>query len=345
MGRAGTLTMGTGPWKFDSFDPTRGIELSANPSYWGGNVPVRRISIKFIPDSTSAALAFRAGELDLVIWVTDPKGFQATSGSRSVPVATCGLRWLAMNTSVPPWNDVHVRRAVAYAVNRKAFAEAMGGADASQQPILTMITPTQLRTLGSKADVDRVLKGIPTYPFSLAKAKAEMAKSRYPNGFSFPMVARTDGTQAQGVQAIAGMLAQIGLKADIKTVTVAQWLTYNAGQGETVTAHMTGLGGICDPSAYPEATINSKTARPGGFNVANYKNSKADALIEAGSKTLDRGKRLAIYGELLKVLARDVPYVPLITVSQNYALSNRFRWEGFNLFTRDGRWAMSIKPR
>ena len=57
--------MATGPYKIESFDPTTGLELSANPNYWGGKVTVKHISVKFFATDTSMALAFRAGEIDV----------------------------------------------------------------------------------------------------------------------------------------------------------------------------------------------------------------------------------------------------------------------------------------
>ena len=81
MGRPGVLIMGTGPWQIDSFDPTTGVELSANPHWWGGTVPVRQISVKFFASETSEALAFRAGEID-VAFPNDGATFAAASGAK-----------------------------------------------------------------------------------------------------------------------------------------------------------------------------------------------------------------------------------------------------------------------
>jgi peptide/nickel transport system substrate-binding protein len=53
FGNPGTLIMGTGPWELDSFDPTSGAELAANPSWWGGKVPIQHISVKIFSNETS----------------------------------------------------------------------------------------------------------------------------------------------------------------------------------------------------------------------------------------------------------------------------------------------------
>jgi peptide/nickel transport system substrate-binding protein len=77
-----TLIMGSGPWQVDSFDPTKGAELSANPHWWGGRVPIAHISMAFFSGATSEALAFRAGNIDLAPDISQPQTFAATSGAR-----------------------------------------------------------------------------------------------------------------------------------------------------------------------------------------------------------------------------------------------------------------------
>src|SRR5262249_13888311 len=124
--------------------------------------------------------AFRAGQID-VAFPGDSRGFAATSGAKIISVPATRQGMFTMNTKAAPWNDVHVRRAVAYALNRDDIIEAAGG---GAVPDYTIIPPSQLMTLASKAQVAKLVNSLPTYRFDLAKAKAELAKSAYPNGFS-----------------------------------------------------------------------------------------------------------------------------------------------------------------
>jgi len=118
FGQPGTLVMGSGPWEFDSLDPTKDAELTANPHWWGGKVPIQHVSMLFYSNETSLALAFRAGEVDLTPYVGSPNSFKATSGATLLSTPSCHIGFFGMNTTQPGWNDVHVRRAVAYALNR-----------------------------------------------------------------------------------------------------------------------------------------------------------------------------------------------------------------------------------
>ena len=134
FGGSRALIMGSGPWKIDSFDPTKGAELSANPHWWGGKVPVSHISFTFFSSATSEALAFRAGNIDLAPDISQPQSFAATSGAKLIRVPSCSNTWFAMNTQVAPWSDIHVRRAVAYALNRTDIIAARTRAGSTTPP-------------------------------------------------------------------------------------------------------------------------------------------------------------------------------------------------------------------
>jgi peptide/nickel transport system substrate-binding protein len=104
----GTLIMGTGPWEVDNLDPTTGAELSANPRWWGGTVPIQQISFQVFADATSEALAFRGGDEDLDPLVVGPKSFASASGAKIVAAPSCLNGMLDMNVHDPGWDDVHV---------------------------------------------------------------------------------------------------------------------------------------------------------------------------------------------------------------------------------------------
>src|SRR6185312_6213034 len=90
---------------------------------------------------------------------------------------------VVMNVNMAPFNNVHVRRAVAYAIDRPA--EVAASADPSIAVMSnSILTPGELGTLAPKAQVDALLNSLPNYPYNLAKAKAELARSPYPHGFT-----------------------------------------------------------------------------------------------------------------------------------------------------------------
>jgi peptide/nickel transport system substrate-binding protein len=330
-GKPGTLPMASGPFRIVSLDPTRGAEFVANDKYWGGKPKIRHISIKFFADETSLAVAMRSGAIDLA-FPEDARSFGATAGS-GVSITqepSCSIGLLSMNTQVAPWNDVHVRRAVAYATDRAGIAKALGGNVSPEQWLI----PKQMwSSTGVPASaVNKLYAGLPQYPFSLAKAKAELAKSHYPNGFS----ASTPVTAAlpqptTAAQVLAADLQKIGIKLTLNNVTVGQWVGFFFGPRANIGLFPTGSGcATPDPSWYSGTFLDSANAKTGSTNIADYVNPAVDTLLKAGLVTTAPAKRLAAYGAILKAAQTDVPYVTYYTVVWNLALSNKFKWPTAN---------------
>jgi peptide/nickel transport system substrate-binding protein len=342
LGQPGVLTIGTGPYKIASFDPTRGLELTANDNYWGGKPQIRRISIKFFADENSMALAFRAGEIDVAPQINSPGAFASTSGAKLVSVPSCQTAFFSMNTRVAPFNDIHVRRAVAYALNRADLIKAKGG---YSTPNYTLITRSQLESISSKAQVDALLKSLPLYQYNLAKARQEMAQSKYPNGFSTTLLEPDFGGLVNISQVVSAQLAKIGIKAEVKATQTGPWVTQLTGPKDKVGPVLTSSGcNSPDPSFYTYV-LGAKNLRQGGFNIANYAPASLENLITGGVATASPKKRFAIYSQMLKRLATDVPYVPLWVQHGNAAVSSKFTWPTFNATWYNRVWPLEIKPR
>lgn len=338
FGQPGTMTMGTGPWILDSLDPTRNMEFTANAHWWAGKVNIQHITFKKFGDETAMALGLRAGEID-VAFPTLANAFGATSGAKIKSAPALAVGYLGLNYHLAPFSDVHVRRAIAYAMNKPQLIKASGNPGAV---INDFIPPTQLRSLGSASEVDAVLKSLPQYPYSLAKAKAELAKSAYPNGFTTDFPAWTGTSQV--AQAIAGMVKPLGITLNVTETTSiefsrplwekktdgAVWTTFNIPSP--------------DPGAYPSWMLGTRNAAYGGWNWANYDPPAMAPLLVEGIQTVDPKKRLAIYAKVLDMVATDVPYVPLFISDYNVALSPKFTYPSFNFNYLRTEWALGVKP-
>ena len=342
FGQPGTLTMGTGPWIIKSLDPTSGAELDANPNYWGGKVNIQHISIKFFADETSMALAMRAGAIDIVPQVHSAQSFAASSNTTLQSSPSCQEAFLAMNVNVAPWNDVHVRRAVAYAIDRTGIQNVYG---APTRPNYTLIPPQMLKPIASQAQINHLLKSINLYPHSIAKAKQELAQSQYPNGFTGSLVEPQFGVFIQVSQAIAGQLAAIGIRLTVQAVSLGDWAK------SVTTPPRANYGADFFPSgcnspdpSYYTFILGTKQLAAGGLNIANYAPPGLDAQIDSGTATTSDAKRFAIYSALLKRLSNDVPYVPLLTQDGNLGTTGKFKWPTFDANWYNRVWALEIKP-
>ena len=341
MGQPGVFEMATGPYEIQSFDPTRGVELTANPDYWGGPVMVKHIAVKFFANDISMALAFRAGEID-VAFPQSVQQFTSPCGCKVLGAPSITSAGIVMNVKVAPWNNIHVRRAVAYAIDRPAEVKASG--DVST-PVYTALAPIQLRTLGSQAQVNELINSLPSYPYNLAKARAELAQSPYPHGFTATTYTLQFGVYTPETEVVAAQLAKIGINLDIKELTFTGWIAKYDGPktiGIWVVTNLTGTGP--DPDSDAISMLSSKSAAAtGGSDVAAYSSPAIDALISEADSVQNKAERLALYGQILKIVADDVPYVMLYTHSSDLALSPKFTWPGFNQYFYSSPWALSIR--
>ncbi|HET7571260.1 MAG TPA: ABC transporter substrate-binding protein [Gaiellaceae bacterium] len=344
VGEPKALIMGTGPWIPSNFNPTSGVDFRANPDYWRGAVPFKKIRVNFYTDEQGLALAARSGDIDLALSVSSPETFAKTSGGWKVTtVPTCGVGLISMPTKTPPFDDVHVRRAIAYAINREDILKATGGT--AIEPTDYLITPGLLQLLAPKATVDEQLEDVPTYPFSVEKAKQELAKSKVPNGFATALQEPSDPNTLDISQVIAAQLKAIGIDVKVRNMGTAPWYSMIAGPPDKRAFLYTGTGACQpDPSWEVSLFLGSSNIPPGHINTANWAPPEVDTLIEKGVTASDPADRLDAYIGIQKAVNTEVPYVPLYQEGASYA-SDTYVWTDYSAYWTGEPWALFLKPK
>jgi peptide/nickel transport system substrate-binding protein len=213
-----TNPIGTGPYKLTSW--TKGASVTLDK--WDGyrdpdKIAIPHATFRFISDPAAGVAALLAGDVDafprivnydaLDQYRNDPR-FQVLIGG------TEGKTILAMNNKRKPLDDVRVRRAIAYAIDRKAIIDgAMNGLGA---PIGSHLTPND------PGYVD--LTGL--YPHDPEKAKALLKEAGVKTPLQLSLILPPVANYArQGGQIIAAQLAEVGIEAKIENVEWAQWLS------------------------------------------------------------------------------------------------------------------------
>jgi peptide/nickel transport system substrate-binding protein len=342
LGQPGTLFVGTGPWVPSNFNPTSGVDWTANPNYWNKKthpVPFRKIHISFYTDEQSEALAARSGAIDLALNVGNPKTFQATSGGwKSTTAPTCGVGLITMPTQTEPFNDIHVRRAIAYALNRSDIIKALGGG--ASAPTDYLIAPSLLQILAPKATVANALKSVPTYSYNLAKAKQEMAQSAVPSGFTTTMQESNDPNVLNVSQVIAAQLAKIGITAKVNASTTSAWFGIILGPKDKRPFMYSGTGACQpDPNWEPSLWLDNNV-----LDEANWDPASVHTLLAAGRTDPVPAHRLKAYVGVNKAVNTDVPYIALYLESTSYA-SPKYVWTDYGAYWTDEPWALFFKPR
>jgi peptide/nickel transport system substrate-binding protein len=211
-----TNPIGTGPFKFVDWVQGDHVELARNPDYWGEPVKLDKATFKFISDPTAAFAAMMAGDVDAFPSFPAPETvaqFEADPRFTVVVGTTEGETILAMNNGKEPFNNLKVRRAMNYAIDKQAIID--GAMFGYGTPIGSHFSP---------ADPGYVdLTGM--YPYDPEKAKALLKEAGYPDGFTVSLKLPPPTYARRGGEIIAEQLKAIGVTAEISNLEWAQWLS------------------------------------------------------------------------------------------------------------------------
>lgn len=297
-------SLSAGPFKLTSLEPGKRIVLDANPMYKGFRQPrLKQIIVNYLDMSTGFA-AFQNGEIDHLgyEWITpaDMDTIQKDPVLKKNYFPHFGdfrTDYLVMDTFNKPFNDLNVRKAFAYAVDRDAIVQNV------LTPIKGMPAHSFLMPGFPASDVDGKLKDLQTY--DCPKAKDYLAKAGYPDGKDFPkleMWLRSEGPAWQAVfQAVAASIAScLNIQIDVSNKDYKVYMDALNARPTKLTFGAISYGmDYLDPSNMLGIFVS--TGRH------SWKNDQFDALVkQASSMTGDPAKRIQMFQDAEKILVDDV---------------------------------------
>ena len=208
--------IGTGPFMFAEYQPQQYVRLVANKQYFRGAPMLDEIMYRYIPSDASCDLAFQSGELDMIYGKQDQSWVDRTKQSPGVKVLAMEpgeLSTLFLNITEKPLDDIRVREAIAYGVDRKGIV-AFKGAGTSREAV--SVVPSGY--LGTDEHA-------PLFPYDPAKAKELLRQAGYPDGLTIKTIHTTLTGMETFIEAIQAQLKKIGVNLDIQLVEHA---TYHA---------------------------------------------------------------------------------------------------------------------
>ncbi len=293
-GAVTTKPVGSGPFAIGSYNSGDSIRLVRNDNYWGDKPKLDGVTFTFVKDPTVALQNLRGGEVQ---WTDNlpPQQVPALLDGddltvRSVP--SSDYWYLALNQARKPYDDVNVRRAVAFALDREAITKAakFGLATVNQTAIPQNSAyyyeyapyrhdPNQARQLLDQAGVSDLTMDL-------------MVTSEYPETVT-------------SAQVIASQLGAIGVNVKIRTLDFAQWLD-EQGKGN-FDSFMLGWLGNVDPDEFYYAQHHSG----GTFNFHKYANPAVDQLLDRARTETDQAARKQQYEQAAKQIVDDASYIYL----------------------------------
>lgn len=333
IGTPSNLPVGSGPYRFASFNPDVGVTLLPNPNWDGARASAQKVTVKFLKDTSAMSLALRSGDVDGSFEIANKNDFAGSPDVTVYQAPGIGQIVLSFNTLVEPFDDVHVRRAIAYATDREGLAQAIYGGDAV---INEGIAPASVfGNVGSAAEVDAMFAGLPRYDYDLDEARAELAQSRHPDGFTMSVAASANNARAPKVaQAMAPDLAKLGIRVKIDEMTDNEWLALLYGPRDKLGFMPVEYSSTFpDPNALMSYWLDPAAATVNGLNSANYRNPQMARLLQQQRQESDPRERLRLIGEAFRLMKEDVPYAPLYTPNIYMGLNNRFVMTDFSAWT------------
>ena len=299
-----TNPVGTGPFRFVKWVKGDRVELTRNDSYWGKAPALKSVTFRFVADPTAAAAAVMAGDLDAFPNYPAPETLDQLRADKRFTVAvgtSSGKVIMSLNNARKPFDDVRVRRALAYAIDRKALIDALGSGGT---PIGSHYVP------GDAAYVD--LSN--TYPYDPAKAKALLAEAGVKPGFTMTLRLPPPAYARRGGEVIAAMLEQVGITVKMENIEWAQWLDQVFGKATNFDATIIN---------HVEARDLDLYARD--FYYFNYKSDAYKAIYAKYIAAADPQEQIALAQQLQRQLAADEPAVYLYAAARTSVWSAKLR--------------------
>jgi peptide/nickel transport system substrate-binding protein len=317
---------GTGPFMLKRYEPDARLVLAANPNWWGrgttfGNGNVTEVVYMVIQSDATRMAALATGEADFIIDppFQDVARLQLDSRLKFASTTDIGTQYLGFDQARAelessdikgrnPFKDVRVRRAVYQAIDIDSIvAKVLRG----------QATPTgsfvSARVDGYLAEFDRRL------PYDPAAARALLKQAGYGDGFAVALDCVNVTFRAAVCQAIAAMLAQVGIRATFQPAPSA--LFFPKLTQATTSFFEFGWIPTTDPWSMLNSIVRSYDgAGAGAFNGGRYSNQKLDALIDAVRVEPDLARRRQLTGEALQLMAEDLPLVPLYRRRINWVM-------------------------
>ena len=307
-GTLGEEPIGTGAFSFVSFTPGDSVVLEAFDDHWGEGPFLDGVEFRVIPDEQVKLTNLETGEVDWIDSVPPEQLTTLETRDDLVIGRTAGndYWYMALNNNREPFDNVDVRRAIAFALDPATIAEATNFDAAT--PNETAIPETSswyfdYSPYGLDVDQAQTLldeAGVADLTIDL------MVTSEFPQTVT-------------AAQVIANQLGEVGITVDIRTEDFATWLA-DQGEGE-FDAFMLGWLGNIDPDDFYYAQHHST----GGFNFHGFSDPEVDDLLDQGRVELDEDTRKEIYDQAAAAIVDQASYIyfynPDITEAWSPAVS------------------------
>ena len=312
--QADSYAIGTGPYKFVSWQRGGNLVLTRNDDYWGTKAEIKEVVLKGVKEETARVAGLLSGQADIVsnLPIEEIERVQKHPRTRVEKVRGFRMYFLAMNVTYKPFDNKLVRQAISYSIDPHIIMKHIfdGNGDVLNGPLNSNM-------VGFDPNVKR-------YPYDPKKARELLAKAGYLNGFETKLHFSPDRhlKGKEVCEVIANQLAKVGIKVDLVGQEYAAYWGKDGVNGGKLPFYYAGRTSADADTLYDQYFHTGMSKRIG------YSNPEFDKLIEEEQKTGEHKKRFALLQQAGRILMEDAPFVPLYTLAEIYGLARNVLWKG-----------------
>jgi len=307
--------VGTGPFMFKDHIPGEKLVLSAHKTYFRGTPLLEGVELHFLEDIDRREAGFVNGDLDVIAVSGEGGWIERMEKMPGVNVETHGVGevfTIYFNTQMVPLNDVRVRRAIAYALDREEFKKTTTArlVRDAYSPVPADFMPGGL----TKTEIENL--GL-AYATDIERARRLMEAAGYPDGFSLDVVSSEKRIYRRVYEVLKAQLARIGIDCRITVESHANMHRLIRRDPRPVVIYAAWRP---NADAYLTRFFHSDSIVVTGVkadtNFAHYK--KVDRLIEDARLEIDPVKQVNLWGQAQIMVMNDMAAYPVMYTNQGY---------------------------
>ncbi|MBW2148111.1 MAG: polyamine ABC transporter substrate-binding protein [Deltaproteobacteria bacterium] len=293
--------VGTKSFVVKEYIPNQRTVLVAHEEYFRGKPKIKKIILRYMPDLSSREMAFRKGDLNMIEgvreqqWVEKMKALPDTVVDVFGPGETVTLHF---NITKKPFDDIRVRKAVCYAINREALVKFMG-----KDVAVPLYSVIPMDYLGGTEAVER-------YDYNPQKAKQLLKEAGYPNGFEFEDVITEMAVYKRPLVVIQAQLRKVGIKMKLRVVIHPSFHSLIRKDTNHIVEYICARFPVADQMLsqffHSSSIVMTKTAIT---NFSHY--TKIDDLLDKARVEMDTKKQVALWKKAQQMILEDAVAYPL----------------------------------
>jgi glutathione transport system substrate-binding protein len=310
----GMNPVGTGPFRFVEWKQPDYVKVVKFDKYWQAGLPkVDAIIWRPVTDSNTRTAMLQAGEAHFTAPVPFEQAENLARNPKLDMISGPGIfaQYLSMTVQRKPFNDVRVRHAINYAINKPAFIKVVysGFGTPAQGPVPMGVD--------FAADVGR-------YDYNPAKARELLKAAGLPNGFETELWAPNNSVAQKASQFLQQQLAQVGIRAKITLLETGQRVQQleNVQKPKDAGVRLY-FGGWSSSTGEADWALRplfaTESLPPKLLNFAYYSNPEVDDLLQEALGTSEREKKTRAYGRAQEIIHKEAPWAFLVTRKVAYA--------------------------